>query len=185
MPWIHQIEPDVATGPLREIYENITGARGKVANIIKVHSLNPKAMRAHMDLYLSIMFDRGGLSRQECEMIGVVVSAANGCNYCVNHHAAALNAYWKDDDKLKRFMDDPESVELSERVAAMLAYAVKLTRTPAAMVEHDVERFRRVGLNDEQVLNVALIAAYFNFVNRVALGLGVEFNDREVEGYRY
>ncbi|MDQ3522084.1 MAG: carboxymuconolactone decarboxylase family protein, partial [Gemmatimonadota bacterium] len=63
-------------------------------------SLHPAAMQAHMDLYMAVMFQRSGISREERELIAVVVSAANRCAYCVSHHAAALNAYWKDQERV-------------------------------------------------------------------------------------
>ena len=52
-----------------------------VDNIIASHSLNPRAMRAHLTLYRAIMFDDSGLSRAEREAIGVFVSALNDCHY--------------------------------------------------------------------------------------------------------
>jgi uncharacterized protein YciW len=41
------------------------------------------------------------------------------------------------------------------------------------------------GWNDEDILLTNLIVSYFNFVNRIALGLGVEFSEEEVKGYKY
>lgn len=55
----------------------------------------------------------------------------------------------------------------------MLDYAAKLTRNPAAMGREDVEQLRSVGFDDQAVLQINLIASYFNYVNRVADGLGV------------
>ena len=56
----------------------------------------------------------------------------------------------------------------------MLDFALRLTRDPSAVRENDVEALRDAGLSDAAVHDVASITAYFNFVNRVALGLGVE-----------
>ena len=55
----------------------------------------------------------------------------------------------------------------------MLDYAAKLTRDPAAMSRADVEKLRAVGFDDQAILQINLIASYFNYVNRVAEGLGV------------
>ncbi|MGM0510932.1 MAG: peroxidase-related enzyme, partial [Thermoplasmatota archaeon] len=41
------------------------------------------------------------------------------------------------------------------------------------------------GFGDDDILNIDLVASYFNFVNRIALGLGVEFLPEEVKGYDY
>jgi hypothetical protein len=59
----------------------------------------------------------------------------------------------------------------------MLAYAAKLTRTPAAVGEADVEALRRVGFDDRAILDVCQVVAYYNYVNRLADGLGVELED--------
>jgi len=53
------------------------------------------------------------------------------------------------------------------------------------MVEADVQGLRDCDLADEDVLTINLITSYFNFVNRIALGLGVAFTSDEVEGYKY
>jgi alkylhydroperoxidase family enzyme len=48
------------------------------------------------------------------------------------------------------------------------------TRTPRAIVESDLEPLRAVGLSDRRLHDLVAVVAYFNFVNRVATGLGVE-----------
>ncbi len=67
----------------------------------------------------------------------------------------------------------------------MLDYVVKLTRAPETVMEADVAALRAQGLEDIAVLDLNLITSYFNFVNRIALGLGVEVSPGEVSGYRY
>lgn len=81
MAWIKVIPPSEAAGELAEQYARMRGPAGNVANILTVHSLNPPALRAHYDLYRTIMFGRSGLSRAQREMIAVVVSKANHCHY--------------------------------------------------------------------------------------------------------
>jgi uncharacterized peroxidase-related enzyme len=53
-----------------------------------------------------------------------------------------------------------------------LDYAVKLTRTPQQMTESDVQTLRDAGWSDEDVMDIAEVAAIFNFSNRLASGLG-------------
>ena len=183
MAWIRVIGEGAADGELREVYERLKAGRGKVSNIMAVQSLLPKAMDAHLDLYMTLMFGNSNLTRVEREMIAVVVSAANNCSYCINHHAAALDHYWKDSEKLSRFIADFRSVELAPRVRAILEYAEKLTRTPDWVSGGEITALRKEGLNDPEILAVDLIASYFNFVNRIALG--VEFTEEEVGGYEY
>ena len=81
MPWIKVIEPQDATGELKQEYDEAVGRSGKVFNILKVQSLNPGALHASTQMYLATMFAPSGLSRAEREMLATVVSWANHCFY--------------------------------------------------------------------------------------------------------
>ncbi|MBS3939320.1 MAG: carboxymuconolactone decarboxylase family protein [Peptococcaceae bacterium] len=82
MSWIKQIDESEATGKLAELYQQLGGGQHRqVANILKVHSLHPDALEAHLQLYRTIMFGESGLNRAQREMIAVVVSATNACHY--------------------------------------------------------------------------------------------------------
>lgn len=185
MSWIEEISEEDATGPLAEAYERVRSRRGKLSNIMRVQSLAPKAMEAHLELYLDLLFAKGKLTRPERELIAVVVSVQNGCEYCTLHHAAALDAYWKDPERVERLKASPFSAELSPRESDLVAYAVELTARPHAVEQKWIDRLRGHGLDDAEILRANMIVAYFNFVNRVVQGLGVEFSREEVEGYRY
>ena len=56
----------------------------------------------------------------------------------------------------------------------MLAYAVKLTRTPGAMTDADVEDLRAVGFSDRDILDITEVVGYYAYANRIADGLGIE-----------
>ena len=60
----------------------------------------------------------------------------------------------------------------------MLDYAVKLTLTPWEVFDGDVERLREVGFDHAAILDICQVVSYFNYVNRMADGLGVELEDR-------
>lgn len=185
MPFIKVIEENEAEGELQKVYDAVTKSRGKLSNIMKIHSLNPDAMTKHMDLYKTIMFGKSNLSRELKEMIAVVVSVANKCEYCINHHAEALNFYWKDKEKLNQFIKDYKHTELEPKITSLLGYADKLTTAPHQITLANIDHIKSFGWNDEDILLANLIVSYFNFVNRIALGLGVEYSQEEVSGYKY
>lgn len=81
MAWIKVIDETEAAGKLREVYAEVGAARGRVANILKLHSLHPEAMSAHLHLYRELMFGRSELARAERELIAVAVSVTNHCHY--------------------------------------------------------------------------------------------------------
>lgn len=60
---------------------------------------------------------------------------------------------------------------------ALLAFAVKLTASPAAMTRDDVEALRREGFDDRAISDAVQVVAYFNYINRLADGLGVDLED--------
>lgn len=81
MSWIKIIEEAEADDSLKRAYECVGATRGRVANILKVHSLRPQVMTAHLALYRELMFGRSELTRVEREMIAVAVSVVNHCHY--------------------------------------------------------------------------------------------------------
>ena len=184
MAWIEEIDVDAADEELARIYAELIEKRGKVSNILKVHSLHPAAMQSHLDLYMTIMFGRSGLSRAEREAVAVVVSASNDCEYCVRHHVEALRRYVRDEDTLQTLARAENLDSLETRLGNIVMHAEKLTSAPGAMTESDLHDLRAVGLSDRDILDLTLIVGYFNFVNRIAVGLGVSFDADELTGYR-
>ena len=184
MSWINEIEPSEAEGELKALYQQLEKSRGKVSNILKVHSLRPASMQAHLTLYMDLMFAPGGLSRRQREMIAVVVSRENRCDYCVAHHREALARYVSDPALLDAIASGAPVMELAPSDRALLDYAARLTRAPASVCADDIQALRDAGIAEADILLANLIVAYFNFVNRIALGLGVAFTPAEVAGYQ-
>ena len=81
MPHIRVIEPEEASGRLKEEYDAAVARAGKVFNVVKAMSLSPRVLKRSMDLYKAVMFGPSPLSRAERELLAVVVSCANDCHY--------------------------------------------------------------------------------------------------------
>ena len=81
MAWIKTIPPEEATGRLKAQYEAAIKRAGRVFNIVRLQSLNPRVLEASIELYKAMMFGPSSLSRAQREMIAVVVSKANDCFY--------------------------------------------------------------------------------------------------------
>ncbi len=186
MSKIEVIRYKESTGRLREIYDNLIASRGKLADVHTIQSLRPESIVKHIELYLEIMFSKSELSRSEREMMAVVVSAANGCEYCQTHHAEALNHYWKNEKKINKLRNDFTKVTLTPREQILCSFASELTNYPESSRTLDfTQLLRKNGLSDQAVLDATLVVAYFNFVNRIILALGVESDAEETKGYIY
>jgi uncharacterized peroxidase-related enzyme len=186
MSRIKVIPYDESTGRLREIYDSLISKRGKLADVHTIQSLRPESIVKHVDLYMEIMFSKSELSRAEREMMAVVVSAANGCEYCQLHHAQALNHYWKNDERINRLRIDFEKADLNHRELALCSFANLLTVAPEAFEDAKyLNPLKKVGFSDSAVLDATLVISYFNFVNRMVLALGLVINEEELKGYNY
>ncbi len=182
MSYIDIIAEADARGELAALYKKYANPDGTVDNVLKVHSLNPPSLEAHCQLYVQACHKPGPVSRAEREMVGVVVSRINGCAYCREHHAAGLRRLLPEDrrgiaDMLVR--GDEADAPLSDRERAMIGYASKLTRTPAEITQADIDAMRAAGLTDREILDVAQVAAYFAYANRIVLGLGAKLGEGE------
>jgi uncharacterized peroxidase-related enzyme len=78
------------------------------------------------------------------------------------------------DEKLvKALQDDYQTAPISDQDRAMLDYVAQLTRDATGISHDHHERLRAVGFDDRGILQITLIASWFNYINRVADALGV------------
>lgn len=185
MAWIRIVTPADAEVELKHVYEDIAAARGKVARVVAVHGLNPRAMRAMMDLYLAVMYGASPLTRGQREMIATAVSAINGCEYCVAHHAEALRVHVRDEHLVAAVSADYRRFPLDSKDRALLDYASTVTAHPSKVTAADIARLRDAGFEDRAILDANLVVSLFNYFNRVVSGLGVQLEDDRGRGYRY
>ena len=78
-----------------------------------------------------------------------------------------------DDELVKAVQDDYKTAPISEQDKVMLDYVMQLTRDATRISEQDHERLRAAGFDDRGILQITLIASWFNYINRVADALGV------------
>ncbi len=69
---------------------------------------------------------------------------------------------------------DWTTADLSPKRHSMLRFAIKLTRSPGAMNDADVEDLRSAGFSDRDILDIVEVVGYFAYANRIADGLGIE-----------
>jgi uncharacterized peroxidase-related enzyme len=74
---------------------------------------------------------------------------------------------------VRALQDDYRTAPISERDKTMLDYVAQLTRDATRISEADHDRLRTAGFEDQAILQITLIASWFNYINRVADALGV------------
>jgi uncharacterized peroxidase-related enzyme len=166
--------PDEAELPreVLDLWEPSLEKLGFVPNVLRAFALRPSHLLAWTAHYDELMKGESGLTKAEREMIAVVVSIANHCAYCIAAHSAVLRKLTGDPDLADQVAKNHQAAEISTRMKLALDYALKLTSSPAAMVEEDVAQLRAVGWSDEDVMDITEVTAIFNFSNRMASALG-------------
>ena len=185
MAFIEVIGYERSSGELRGIYDHIISTRGKLADVHTIQSLNPATILSHMNLYKDIMFGQSPLKRYQREMMAIVVSSANQCEYCLRHHSEALFHFWKDENKVNALIRQPDLADLNDEDTALCQFARDMTVSPELFTQQKIDILKTKGLSDRSVLDAVLVVAYFNFVNRIVLGLGLAVETEEIKGYNY
>ncbi len=172
MPFVNEIEESQADSHLREIYRHIEQNFGFLPHYFMALGAMPDAIEGQLHLGGAVMGE-GALSTIMKEQIGVVVSGINGSGYCMFIHMELLQRFGVEKSLARKLTVDFENAPVESKVKALLRFAEKLTRKPYDIEDEDVEAMKKAGWDDSAVRETVLTVAYFNYVNRVSLGLGL------------
>jgi uncharacterized peroxidase-related enzyme len=172
MPFVNEIEESHASPPLRELYGKIDHDFGFLPHYFKSLGTMPDVIDAQLRLSPAILND-GALSHTVKEQIGVAVSGINSSMYCVSIHMELLRRFGVEKPLARKLATDYENAPVEANIKALFRFSDKLTRTPMDIQQSDIETLKAAGWDDAAVRETVLTVAYFNFVNRVSLGLGL------------
>jgi uncharacterized peroxidase-related enzyme len=163
-------EPPEADLPddIREIYEKNREKIGFVPNVFRAYARRPEHFRAFMAYHDVLMKGPSGLSRAEREAIVVVVSSENRCQYCMVAHGAALRIIGKDPIVAEQIANNWRTADIPPRLKAMLGFASRVNERGFSANEHEIDQLHLAGFSDDDVWDIASIAAFFGFSNRMA-----------------
>jgi uncharacterized peroxidase-related enzyme len=167
--WFPVPDEDELPADLRGLFAKARERLGFVPNVFRVYAFRPRRLSAWFSHFRQLHEPTDGLSAADREMVAVVVSAANGCLYCLVAHGAALREELGDPVLGERISYDWRRADLDGRRAAICAYAEKLTLSPREMTRADLDSLRAVGLTVEEAWDVAEVAAMYNLTNRMAM----------------
>jgi uncharacterized peroxidase-related enzyme len=171
------IAPEAPLGERLEAYfAKCEEKLGFVPNVLKAYAFSPVKLQAFADMYNDLMLAESALSKLEREMIGVVVSSANHCHYCLVAHGAAVRQLSGDPQLGEVLVANYRAAALPPRQKAMLDFAWKLTTAPHEMDEPDREALRAHGFADRDIWDIAAVAAFFNMTNRMASAVDMRPN---------
>tara|TARA_Y100000385_G_C13083054_1_gene634926 strand:+ start:8 stop:610 length:603 start_codon:yes stop_codon:yes gene_type:complete len=185
MSWINTISYESATGRLKKLYDRIKGPKGVLDNVLTIHSLRPHTLEAHMTLYKAVLHHSGNtLPKWYLELLGTYVSMINKCNYCATHHAVGFKRNLGSDEKYERLMsclaDGVYTNHLEGKYIAGIRYAKLLTIAAPDVNESHITSLRNANLTDGEILEINQVVGYFNYVNRMVVGLGIDLEESDI-----
>ena len=171
-------EADEAALPddIAAIYAKNRERVGFVPNVFRAYARRPEHFRAFVAYHDVLMKGAGGLSRAEREAIVVAVSSENACQYCVTAHGAALRIFTNDAVLADQIAINWRTATLEPRMRAMLAFASRVNEPRFAASDAEIDDLRAAGFSDDDVWDIAAIAAFFGFSNRMAGALDMRPN---------
>ena len=172
VPALHSLPEDIRARMLK-----VQEKSGFIPNVFLALAHRPDEFRAFFAYHDALMDKDGGLSKAEREMIVVATSAANQCEYCVIAHGAILRIRAKNPLVADQIAVNYRHADITPRQQAMLDYALKVARRAHAVDEADHELLRGHGLSDEDIWDIAGIAAFFAMSNRIASVMKLRPND--------
>lgn len=153
---------------IRERLSVVEQKIGFIPNVMRVLSRRPAEFRAFMAYHDVLMDGESGLSKAEREMIVVATSGMNHCQYCVVAHGAILRIRSKNPLIADQVAVNYRQADITPRERAILDYAMKVSRNSSEVTQADRDAAKRVGLTDEDIWDIASIAAFFAMSNRLA-----------------
>ncbi len=162
---------------IRERILAVQEKSGFIPNVFLVLAHRPDEFRAFFAYHDALMEKDGGLTKGEREMIIVATSGLNQCIYCVVAHGAILRIREKNPLLADQVATNYRKADISARQKAMLDFAAKVSLQAEQLSEADFELVRQHGFSDEDVWDIAAIAAFFALSNRMANVTGMRPND--------
>jgi uncharacterized peroxidase-related enzyme len=150
---------------------------GFVPNVFLTLAYRPEEFRAFFAYHDALMDKDSGLTKAEREMIVVATSSANQCHYCVIAHGAILRIRAKNPEIADQIAINYRKSDITPRQRAMLDFAMKVSRAAEEISEQDFADISRHGFRDDDIWDIAAIAAFFALSNRIANVTGMRPND--------
>ncbi len=175
MAWIRTIPWNESTVTLKDAYDWQAKRLGEPTDYTQLGSLYPDLVMQRLQLYKCVEACPSGLSPIERQMAALITSVLNETPHCSSGLLLKLESLGVERRFLERVDAEPRSARSGEaRLDAIMDYAVKLTLTPGAVAEADIEALRAQGLEDADILDLNNMVAYYCYTNRVANGLGLK-----------
>jgi uncharacterized peroxidase-related enzyme len=169
------VNEEEAKGLVKEIYGGIKKDFGGLPNLFKTLAVKPNILKANLEKVQSVMIE-GDLDRTLKEMVAVVVSEANGCEYCVGAHSAFLSQLGVAEATINAVLEDIDSADISEERKKILNFAVQSTTNPHQISDAKFNQIKELGFTDAEIVELVSVIDLFTSFNIFLDTLDVELD---------
>lgn len=150
----------------------VTPSNTKISDYVLTLAHDVESLNVRSPLFNAIMYDAGGMSREERELGALGASMVNHCIYCAAVHADRHAKIAKDETVTDELFANGEKANLSSRDRAIFDFAHKSAEAPPSSDPGDIDALRQVGLDEAEIFDLILSSALFGWANRLMHVLG-------------
>lgn len=160
---------DKLTPDLADKFKEMEKKLGFMPNLIYLLARRPAECKAFFEYYEAIMSETtSSLTKSEKEMIIVVTSGLNHCQYCSIVHGAILRVYEKNPYLPDQLAINHKKTELTKRQKLILEFAIKVSKESENITEEDYETLKQNGFTEEDIWDIISVSSFFAMSNRLA-----------------
>lgn len=171
--WIETVAPDDADGELAEAYAWQARSLGEPAEFTMLGSLYPALVAERLRLYRVVEQCPSGLDPVERQAAALVVSVLNRTDHCASGLVLKLESLGGGAVAAAIRARPAGPATGDARLDAICGHAAKLATSPGEMTAADLDELRTHGLTDLDLVDLNNMVAYYSYINRVVMGLGL------------
>lgn len=169
MPRIQAVNPETAVGKTKELLDGIAARLGGVPNLVKTFAQSPAALQFF--LAGSQALAGSVIPAKVREQIDLVVSQANGCDYCLAAHTQLAKGHRLTDLQIAEARRGRSE---DSKTAAILAFAAALVENRGRLTDVHFAAARSAGLTDAELADIFAAVALKVFTNYFAIAAQVD-----------
>jgi len=179
---LRMVEEDEATGEVADLYEEIKREMmvPEVPNLFKALATSPAALAIEWALFKAL-YERSTLPQSLFAMLMYAIASQNDCQYCSASHELSCRTLGIDEETLRKLVEDLPNLT-PERIRATIQFALKVARSPKALVREDYDNVRAHGVSDEELVEIIQLAAMGSSGDVLADALKIDVDAAVTEG---
>jgi uncharacterized peroxidase-related enzyme len=185
--WIETIDDANASEELTSAYQQVGAVHGKIHNLYKAFSLQPKPLVSADQHYRDVLHNESNESEPWfLELLASQVAIISKCHYALENHSSNFRRLLGNDEEGQKMLaavktsDFDDNLLFTEKQSTLLKFGEKLSRNPEHMVSGDIDQLHNAGVSDTEILEAVQTIACFAYWTRFINGLGISLGDESV-----